>query len=180
MQQFQRSSPFPSCAAPSELSGLLALVRSICVATETVYYRCFKSPPKTPLLNSTKSTAGSPRSGRSIRRCGLRNTLQKLRTAVTTPKPTFYEQVTGVKVAFPLSDSLFGGRSFPLPTPDALRPWVKGARDLQKITLIRRMKSSSTEKIVSSRGKKGAAVVAAKRVMSLRPKGTIRIELTML
>lgn len=55
-----------------------------------------------------------------------------------------------------------------------------GSCQFQNRTLTARMKSSSGEKTVSRSGRKGAAVAAAKRVVSSSPKGTGRIEVTRL
>ena len=45
----------------------------------------------------------------------------------------------------------------------------------QKITLIRRFTNSSSEKIVSVNGRKGAAPMSASRVTSFSPNGAMRI-----
>lgn len=52
------------------------------------------------------------------------------------------------------------------------------SRTIQNTTLTIRRMSSSGEKIVSRRGKRGAAVAAARRVMSSKPNGTARISRT--
>jgi len=62
------------------------------------------------------------------------------------------------KSAWP-SEALFG---------NMLRLGDGHGNDLQNTTLMIRMMSSSGEKIVSRRGKRGAAVTVARRVMSSR------------
>jgi hypothetical protein len=58
-------------------------------------------------------------------------------------------------------------------------PTTSATRYFQNTTLMMRIMSSSGEKIVSSRGKSGAAVAAARRAMSSSPKGTGRMSRTM-
>jgi hypothetical protein len=53
-----------------------------------------------------------------------------------------------------------------------------GKRGYLKTILTRNFTNSGSEKMVSSKGRRGAAVVAAKRAMSTSPKGTMRISRT--
>lgn len=60
-------------------------------------------------------------------------------------------------------------------SPSSMQPaltWSHSGAFCQKMTLSKRITSSSRENIVSPNGTRGAAVTIARRVMSCRPKGT--------